>query len=140
GSHALDVGCGGGLMAEGGTRLGFRGVGIDPSAGSIATAEAHARASGLEIEYHVGRGEELPFSDGSFDLVYCCDVLEHVAEPERLIAEASPVLRAGGVYLFDTINRTIPSRLVMIKLFQDWGPTRFMPPKLHDWRSFIKPS
>jgi 2-polyprenyl-6-hydroxyphenyl methylase/3-demethylubiquinone-9 3-methyltransferase len=120
GATALDVGCGGGLMAEEVTRLGFHVTGIDPSAASIATARAHAAASGLRIEYRQGAGEALPFADEMFDLVYCCDVLEHVADPGRLIAESARVLRRGGIYLFDTINRTMASRLVMIKLFQSW--------------------
>jgi 2-polyprenyl-6-hydroxyphenyl methylase/3-demethylubiquinone-9 3-methyltransferase len=140
GSKALDVGCGGGLMAEEVAELGFVVVGVDPSAPSIATARTHAEASGLRIEYRQASGEALPFADGAFDLVYCCDVIEHVANPDLLIAESARVLRPGGVYVFDTINRTIPSQVVMIKLFQDWRPTRFMPRNLHDWRKFIKPS
>jgi 2-polyprenyl-3-methyl-5-hydroxy-6-metoxy-1,4-benzoquinol methylase len=79
-------------------------VGIDPAAGSIATAKAHAEAAGLDIEYRQAAGEALPFEDGSFDLVYCCDVIEHVADPGRLVAESARVLRPGGTYLFDTIT------------------------------------
>ena len=57
-----------------------------------------------------------------------------------MINEAARVVKPGGVYLYDTINRTFPSRLVMIKLFQEWGATAFMPPNLHDWDQFIKPA
>ena len=140
GAAVLDVGCGGGLMAEEVARFGFAVTGIDPSARSILTARAHAAAAGLQVEYRVASGEALPFDDASFELVYCCDVIEHVADPGRLIGESARVLRPGGIYVFDTINRTLPSRLVMIKLFQDWRPTRFMPRHLHDWHQFIKPA
>jgi 2-polyprenyl-6-hydroxyphenyl methylase / 3-demethylubiquinone-9 3-methyltransferase len=137
--RALDVGCGGGLMAEEVAKLGFRVTGIDPSSPSIETARGHATEAGLDIDYLEGTGESLPFPDGSFDLVYCCDVLEHVADPGRCLSEAARVLKVGGVYFFDTINRTPISKLVMIKLFQEWKATRWMPPDLHDYRQFIKP-
>jgi 2-polyprenyl-6-hydroxyphenyl methylase/3-demethylubiquinone-9 3-methyltransferase len=137
---ALEVGCGGGLMAEEVARLGFRLKGVDPSSPSIETARRHAVASGLEIEYSVAAGEKLPFSDDSFDLVYCCDVLEHVDELDAVIAEAARVLKPNGIYFYDTINRTLPAKLVMIKLFQEWSATSWMPPNLHDYDKFIKPA
>ncbi|HEY7124753.1 MAG TPA: bifunctional 2-polyprenyl-6-hydroxyphenol methylase/3-demethylubiquinol 3-O-methyltransferase UbiG [Ktedonobacterales bacterium] len=139
GLRALDVGCGGGLLAEEFARLGCRVTGIDPSEPSLATARAHAQASGLSIDYRVGVGEQLPFEDACFDLVYCCDVLEHVNNLERVIAETARVLKPGGVYCYDTINRTLPSKLITIKLFQEWPATRFLPPHLHDWNQYIKP-
>lgn len=135
----LDVGCGGGLLAEEFARLGCRVTGIDPSAQSLETARAHARAAGLAIEYRRATGEQIPFPDATFDIVYCCDVLEHVQDLRRVIAEISRVLKPGGTFLYDTINRTLKSKLVMIKLFQEWDWTSFMPPNLHDWRMFIKP-
>lgn len=139
-STALDVGCGGGIMAEEVAAMGFRVTGVDPSAESIATARAHAARSGLAIEYMRAPGERLPFADATFDLVYCCDVLEHVEHLQPVINEAARALKPGGVYLYDTINRTLPSKLVMIKLFQEWGATAFMPANLHDWNQFIKPA
>src|SRR5690242_4673237 len=100
GKTALDVGCGGGLLAEEFARLGFAVTGIDPAEPSLGTARAHAAASGLEIEYQVGRGEHLPFADTSFDVVYCCDVLEHVDDLDRVIAEIARVLKGGGVFMY----------------------------------------
>ncbi len=138
--RALDVGCGGGLLAEEFARLGCQVTGIDPSAPSIETARAHASRSGLVIAYLVGVGEQLPFADASFDLVYCCDVLEHVGNLEQVIAETARVLRPGGVYCFDTINRTLFSKLVTIKLFQEWRATAFLPPHLHAWEQYITPA
>jgi 2-polyprenyl-6-hydroxyphenyl methylase/3-demethylubiquinone-9 3-methyltransferase len=140
GRTALDVGSGGGLLGEEFARLGFRVTGIDPSAESVATARAHAEHEALRIDYVVGAGEELPFEDASFDVAYCCDVLEHVNDLDRVLAETARVLKPGGVYLYDTINRTRRSRLVLIKLMQEWRSTALMEPNLHDWEMFIKPA
>ena len=120
-------------------RLGCQVTGVDPSKPSLATAKAHAKQSGLDIDYQVGVGEDLPFANETFDIVYCCDVLEHVNHLEGVISEISRVLKKGGIFLYDTINQTLPSKLIMIKLFQEWKATSFMPPHLHDWNMFIKP-
>jgi 2-polyprenyl-6-hydroxyphenyl methylase/3-demethylubiquinone-9 3-methyltransferase len=137
GAVVLDVGCGGGLFAEEVARLGCDVCGIDPSPGSIKAAVRHAKETGLAIDYRVAPGEALPFEDSTFDLVYCCDVLEHVEDVGAVISESARVLKANGIFLYDTINRTGLSRLLMIKIVQDWF--RLAPPDLHDWRAFIKP-
>lgn len=139
GMETLDVGCGGGLLAEEFARLGCRVTGIDPSERSLATARAHAQQSGLDITYLAGVGEQLPFADAAFDLVYCCDVLEHVGNLAQVISEIARVLKPGGIFLYDTINRTPLSRLILVKMAQEWPATRFMPSNLHDWQQFIKP-
>lgn len=120
--------------------MGFEVTGVDPSGPSLEVARAHAASSGLNITYVQGPGEHLPFPDASFDVAYCCDVLEHVDDVDTVIGETARVLRPGGTYLFDTINRTPMSRLVLIKLAQDWRWSSFMPPNLHDWAMFIKPA
>jgi 2-polyprenyl-6-hydroxyphenyl methylase/3-demethylubiquinone-9 3-methyltransferase len=140
GASTLDVGSGGGLLAEEFARLGCRVTGIDPSAESVETARAHAAAEGLAIDYTVGVGEELPFEDGSFDVAYCCDVLEHVNDLQRVLSETARVLKPGGIYMYDTINRTRRSRLVVIKLMQEWRSTALMESNLHDWDMFIRPA
>lgn len=139
GLTVLEVGSGGGLLAEEFARMGCRVTGVDPSAGSVEAAGAHAAAADLDITYVVARGEELPFRDASFDLVLCCDVLEHVDDVERVLAEGARVLRAGGAYLYDTVNRTLLSRLLVIGVIQEWRLTRFMDRGLHDWDMFIRP-
>ena len=139
GKTVADIGCGGGLFAEEFARLGAQVIGVDPSAASLATARSHAAAAGLRIDYREGSGERLPLGDASVDIACCVDVLEHVTDLDAVISETARVLRPGGVYLFDTINRTRTSRLVMIKLFQDWRLTRWMPPTLHAWEQFITP-
>ncbi len=139
GMTALDIGCGGGFLAEEFARLGCRVMGVDPSVPTLETARVHARRSGLEIDYRAGVGEHLPVGDAAFDLGYCCDVLEHVDDLDRVVAETARVLKPGGVYLFDTINRTWLSKLVVITLMQEWKPTRVFDTTLHDWDRFIKP-
>jgi 2-polyprenyl-6-hydroxyphenyl methylase / 3-demethylubiquinone-9 3-methyltransferase len=140
GLRALDIGSGGGFLAEEFARLGCRVVGIDPSPVSIRTARQHAEASALEIEYAVATGERLPLESESFDLAYCCDVLEHVSDLDLVIKETARVLRPGGLYLFDTINRTTASKVLAIKVMQDWRLTRVVDTRLHSWEMFIKPT
>jgi 2-polyprenyl-6-hydroxyphenyl methylase / 3-demethylubiquinone-9 3-methyltransferase len=140
GLRALDIGCGGGLLAEEFARLGCAVVGVDPSVESLAAARAHAASQGLAIGYQCATGEALPFVDESFDIVYCCDVLEHVTDWRQVIAETARVLKPGGTYFYDTINRTRRSRLIVIKLLQEWRWTALMPPRLHDWHMFIRPT
>jgi 2-polyprenyl-6-hydroxyphenyl methylase/3-demethylubiquinone-9 3-methyltransferase len=136
---ALDVGCGGGLLTEEIARLGFDTTGVDPSERSVRAAADHARESGLDIRYGMGAGEALPFEDLSFGAVFCCDVLEHVRDLPKVISEISRVLKPGGVFCYDTFNRTWASLLAAIKVSQVWKPWAFMPPNLHVWRMFIKP-
>jgi 2-polyprenyl-6-hydroxyphenyl methylase/3-demethylubiquinone-9 3-methyltransferase len=135
----LDVGCGGGLLAEEFARLGCKVTGVDPSVASLDVARAHARDEGLDIEYLEATGDQLPFADGTFPAIYCCDVLEHVPDVRATVREIARVLAPGGVFLYDTINRTFRSRLLMIKLAQDWEATRWAEPDLHDWDMFIRP-
>jgi 2-polyprenyl-6-hydroxyphenyl methylase/3-demethylubiquinone-9 3-methyltransferase len=138
GKLALDVGCGGGLLAEEIARLGCRVTGIDPSTNSLATARTHATGAGLAIDYQQGAGEALPFEPGSFDIVFCCDVLEHVSSVAAVVGEIARVLKPGGVFLYDTINRTLVSKVAVIKLPQEW--LKMAPPNFHLWEMFIRPS
>ncbi len=119
--------------------MGFRVTGIDPSEPSLAAARQHAQSERLAIDYRQGTGESIPFADGTFPVVYCCDVLEHVRDLPKVIGEIYRVTKPGGVFFFDTINRTFVSKLVAIKIWQEWKSTAFMPPRLHEWRMFIRP-
>ena len=139
GAAALDVGCGGGILAEEFAGIGFRVTGIDPSEQSLHAARQHAQSSGLSIQYQQGTGESIPFADKTYPVVYCCDVLEHVRDLPKMISEIYRVTKPGGVFFFDTLNRTFVSKLVAIKLWQEWKSTAFMPPRLHEWRMFIRP-
>ena len=137
GATVLDIGCGGGLFAEEVAKLGCQVIGIDPSARSIEIAKQHAKKMRLPITYRVASGEKIPFDDNTFDMVFCCDVLEHVRDVSDVIAESARVLKAGGIYMYDTINRTLFSKFIMITLIQKW--LKIVPPNLHDWETFIKP-
>ncbi|WP_094273015.1 bifunctional 2-polyprenyl-6-hydroxyphenol methylase/3-demethylubiquinol 3-O-methyltransferase UbiG [Rhodococcus sp. OK302] len=136
---ALDIGSGGGFLAEEFTRIGFRVVGVDPSAVSVDTARRHAASGDLDIEYRIGVGERLPVPDSSFDVAYCCDVLEHVSDLDAVITETARALKPGGLYLFDTINRTLVSKLVAIKIMQEWRVTRMFDTPIHDWSMCVRP-
>ena len=99
GKTALEVGSGGGILTEEICKMGFTTTGIDPPEESVLTATNHAKASGLNIKYEKGRGENLPYADDSFDFVFCCDVLEHVQDLPKVISEISRVLKPE-VFLF----------------------------------------
>lgn len=137
--RGLDVGCGGGILAEAFARLGCPMTGIDPSGASIRAARDHGAREGLSVLYAAASGEAIPFPAASFDFVCCCDVLEHVSDVDRVVAEAARVLRPGGLFFYDTINRTLWSNLVAIRFAQEWGWSRFLPTGVHRWRQFIRP-
>jgi 2-polyprenyl-6-hydroxyphenyl methylase/3-demethylubiquinone-9 3-methyltransferase len=139
GLRVLDVGCGGGLLSEEFAALGCAVTGVDRSLPSLAAAREHAGRSGLNIDYRQASAEALPFDAAQFDVVCCCDVLEHVDDPDAVVAQIARVLKPGGVFVFDTINRTFMSKLVAIKLAQDWRLTRLIPRDVHVWDKFIRP-
>jgi 2-polyprenyl-6-hydroxyphenyl methylase/3-demethylubiquinone-9 3-methyltransferase len=138
GKTVLDLGCGGGFMSEALARKGATVIGVDPSEAAIRAAQDHAVKHALEIDYKAGSGESIPLADHCVDCVVCVDVLEHVAELDRVLDEVQRVLKPGGVFLFDTINRTPLAALVIVHL----GETvfRLLPRGTHDPAKFIRPS
>ncbi len=139
GLRVLDVGCGGGLLSERFAAEGCEVIGIDQSLPTLAAARAHAESMQLSIAYSEGDAGALPFESASFDIVCCCDVLEHVDDPNTVVSKIARVLKPHGVFFFDTINRTLRSKLVAIKLAQDWRFSRFIPKDVHVWDKFIRP-
>jgi len=138
GIKVLDVGCGGGLTCEFRAQRGAIVSGVDPSPRSLATAREHAQAQGLTIDYREGTGEALPFGNQQFQAVVCVDVLEHVQDVGQVVRECGRVLQPGGLFLFDTINRTWKSKILMIWLMEDL--LRQIPQGIHDWEKFITPA
>ncbi|MDQ2906665.1 MAG: bifunctional 2-polyprenyl-6-hydroxyphenol methylase/3-demethylubiquinol 3-O-methyltransferase UbiG [Ktedonobacteraceae bacterium] len=136
----LEVGCGGGLICE---RLAQRGVvmfGIDPARRALDLARDHALQSGLghTIYYQQGAAEALPYADGSFSTIICFDVLEHVRDLQATIGEIARVLAPGGVFIFDTINRTLLARAVLI-WYGEHFPSGGLQRGIHNYHDFIKP-
>jgi 2-polyprenyl-6-hydroxyphenyl methylase/3-demethylubiquinone-9 3-methyltransferase len=138
GSRVLDLGCAGGFMAEAIDARGAAVTGIDPAARAIDAARAHAAQTGREIAYDTGVGEALPYEDAAFDIVVCVDVLEHVADLAQVLAETARVLRPGGLFLFDTINRNPLARLVVVTMGE--GVLGLLPRGTHDPALFIRPA
>jgi len=137
GIKVLDIGCGGGSACEFLARLNACVSGIDLSLNSIKIAQEHANESNLKIDYRWGVAENLPYEENSFDVILCFDVLEHVDDWKQVISEAYRVLKKDGLFLFDTINKSFKSKIIMIWLLED--TLKQIPPGLHDWNKFIKP-
>lgn len=138
GKTVLDLGCAGGFMAEAMAKRGAEVTGIDPASAAIDAARAHARQEGHDIRYDTGVGEDLPYQDGVFDAVVCVDVLEHVADLDQVLREVARVLKPGGLFLYDTINRNLVARLATITVAEDI--LRLLPRGTHDPAMFIKPA
>lgn len=138
----LDVGCGGGLLCE---ELAHRGAimyGIDPSPSALATAQTHTQQVGLgqNVYYQQGYAESLPYADGSFSAVICLDVLEHVDNLYATIQEIARVLAPGGIFVFDTINRTLFARIALLWVGETFFAKNGLTPGMHRYSKFIKPS
>jgi 2-polyprenyl-6-hydroxyphenyl methylase / 3-demethylubiquinone-9 3-methyltransferase len=134
----LDIGCGGGLVAEPMARLGFTVTGIDASAEAIEAARAHAEATGLAIDYRIAAAESIAEAGKRFDAVLALEVIEHVANPADFFAAVSALVRPGGAFIGATLNRTLPSFVLAI-LGAEYI-VRWLPPGTHDWRNFLRPS
>ncbi|SHH01709.1 bifunctional 2-polyprenyl-6-hydroxyphenol methylase/3-demethylubiquinol 3-O-methyltransferase UbiG [Marivita hallyeonensis] len=138
GKEVLDLGCAGGFMAEALDDEGANVTGIDPAKDAIEAAKAHAVSEGRDIRYDVGVGEDLPYPDASFDAVVCVDVLEHVSDLPQVIREVARVLRPGGTFLFDTINRNAIAKFATITVAED--VLKLLPKGTHDPDMFVKPT
>ena len=114
GLSILDVGCGGGLIAEPLTRMGASVTGIDASDRNIGTAQAHAAETGLNIDYRAMSAEELVESGTTFDAVIALEIVEHVADLPLFAQSCAALTRPGGMLVFATLNRTPKSWLFAI--------------------------
>ena len=136
--RVLDVGAGGGLFSASLAAAGCEAVGLDASHPSLRAARRHTASLGAPTapSYVAGDALRLPFADGSFDAAVCSEVLEHVSSPAALISAVARVLRPGGVFCFDTPNRTWFARLGLITVAETIG---WAPRGTHDYEQFLTP-
>lgn len=139
GLRLLDVGCGGGLVAEPMRRLGADVVAIDASDRNIKTAMVHAAEAGLEIDYRATTVEDLVRAgEAAFDIVLNLEVVEHVADPAEFLADSARLLRPGGLMIVATINRTLKA-LALAKIGAEYV-LGWLPRGTHDPAKFLKPN
>jgi 2-polyprenyl-6-hydroxyphenyl methylase/3-demethylubiquinone-9 3-methyltransferase len=134
----LDIGCGGGLIAEPMSRLGFSVTGIDADPAAIAIAGAHAQATGLAIDYRIGAAESVAGTGQHFDVVLALEIIEHVADPAVFLGRVGVLVGLGGVFIGATLNRTVRSfvsAIIGAEYVLGW-----LPRGTHDWRKFVRPS
>lgn len=133
----LDIGCGGGLLAEPMARLGATVTGIDAAEKNIAVAALHAQKSGLEIDYQAISAEVLADQGAGFDIVLTLEVIEHVADIQSFLTAASQLLSPEGLMILSTLNRT-PKAFLMAIVGAEYV-MRWLPRGTHDWKKFIRP-
>jgi 2-polyprenyl-6-hydroxyphenyl methylase/3-demethylubiquinone-9 3-methyltransferase len=135
----IDVGCGGGLLAEAMAGRGARVTGIDLAESSLAVARLHLLESGRQVDYRGISAEELAAeAPESADVVTCMELLEHVPEPASLVGACAQLARPGGHVFFSTLNRTPKSYLFAIVGAE--YVLRMLPLGTHDYTRFIRPS
>lgn len=138
GVSLIDIGCGGGLVAEPMRRMGFDVTAVDASSENIGTARAHAAETGLDIAYRAATVEQIEAEGaGPFDVVLALEIIEHVTDPEAFIRTASRLVAPGGMLIVATLNRTLRS-LALGKVAAEYV-LRWVPAGTHDWRQFLKP-
>ena len=139
GQQLLDVGCGGGIFAEGLAKAGAKVTGIDLSAGALEAARHHAQINGLIMEYVQTTVESFATQHPArFDIVTCMELLEHVPDPASVIRACATLVKPGGKLFFSTINRNPKAYLYAI-LGAEYL-LRMLPQGTHDYAKFIRPS
>ena len=134
GKSALDIGCGAGLVCEPLARLGAAVTGVDAAAENVAAAAAHADGVGLDIRYMAGEVAGLDI--GTFDLVTCVEVIEHVADKPAFLRDVAARLAPDGLLIMSTPNRTAASRVLLVGAAEAVG---YVPKGTHHWGDFITP-
>lgn len=137
GISVLDVGCGGGLLAEPLCRLGADVTGVDAVDKNIEVAQLHAGQMDLNISYLATTVEQLGEEGQTFDVVTALEIVEHVADPQAFLTACLRVLKPNGILLVSTLNRTLKSYalgIVAAEYILGW-----LPKGTHDWEKFVKP-
>ncbi len=139
GRSVVDIGCGGGILAESMAAAGADVTGIDMAEGPLAVARLHQVESGASVDYRQSTAEELAAADaGQYDIVTCLEMLEHVPSPAQIIASVHTLLRPGGLAFFSTINRN-PKSFVFAIVGAEYV-LKLLPAGTHEYRKFIRPS
>ena len=138
GLNILDIGCGGGLLAEPMARLGGTVTGIDVTEATILAATQHARQAGLNIDYLCSTAEELASTGATFNIIYASEVIEHVADRGIFVDAIASMLDPKGVVIVTTINRSLPA-LFFAKFALEYV-VRLVPTGTHDPRKFVQPN
>lgn len=139
GKRLLDVGCGGGILAEAMAQRGAAVTGIDMGEAPLAVARLHRQESGVDIDYLRATAEELAQREaGGFDIVCCLEMLEHVPDPGSVISACAALVKTGGSLYFSTINRNPKAFLFAIVGAEHI--LHLLPAGTHDYAKFIKPS
>lgn len=137
GLRLIDVGCGGGLLAEPLARMGAEMVAIDAAAENIGTARAHAEQAGIAVDYRCITAEAVAAAGERFDGVVAMEIVEHVADVDAFMAALADLARPGAPVFMATLNRTLKARALAVFLAE--RVLRWLPPGTHDWRKFLKP-
>jgi 2-polyprenyl-6-hydroxyphenyl methylase/3-demethylubiquinone-9 3-methyltransferase len=137
GLRVLDIGCGGGLLAEPLARLGADVLGADPVRRNIEVARIHAAEQGLDIDYRCASAEVLDAAGERFDVVLAMEVVEHVADIGLFIETCGRMTRSGGLVVVATLNRTL--RAFALAVIGAEYVLGWLPRGTHDWRKFVTP-
>ena len=139
GRAALDVGCGGGILAEAMAQRGANVTGIDLGEKALRIAALHQLESGVQVRYESASAEEFAAAHGGeFDVVTCMELLEHVPEPASTVAACARLVKPGGRVIFSTINRNLKAYLLAV-IGAEYV-LKLLPKGTHDYARFIKPS
>ncbi len=139
GKKVLDVGCGGGILAESMAVAGAQAKGIDLSEKALKVADLHSLETGVQVQYEYISAEDLAKKEaGQYDVVTCMEMLEHVPDPLSIIKSCAALVKPGGKVFFSTLNRNPKSYLFAI-IGAEYL-LRILPKGTHDYKKFIKPS
>ncbi|SOE68930.1 3-demethylubiquinone-9 3-methyltransferase [Burkholderia sp. D7] len=139
GKRALDIGCGGGILSESMAVRGAKVKGVDLSSSALGVADLHSLESGVEVEYEEIAAETLAAREpGSYDVVTCMEMLEHVPDPAGIVRACATLVKPGGWVFFSTLNRN--AKAYLFAVIGAEYIARMLPRGTHDYARFIKPS